>query len=43
MRFLLGEREDFIMFLMIGQSNGPLQAKKKTPQNICASRFITTN
>jgi len=31
MWFLLGKREDFVMFLMIGQLNGPLQPKKNRP------------
>ncbi len=42
MWFLLGEGGEFIMFLMIGESNGPLK-KKKTHQNICALGCITIN
>jgi hypothetical protein len=42
-----GERGFFIMFLVIGQPNGPLQKKmkerKKNHQNICALGCTTTN
>jgi hypothetical protein len=41
MWFLLGEGGKFIMFLVMGEPNGPLE--KNNHQNICALGCITIN